>query len=110
MLTGQRGIDVLIEVDMPGHTASLAYSHPEHIACFGKYWDKYAAKPPAGQMRYANEETEDFMKGYVSELVEIVHGRYVGTGGDEPSQRCMVGLPLLRLASLVSPSGTDNAG
>jgi len=28
-----RGVDILAEFDMPGHTAVIAESHPEHVAC-----------------------------------------------------------------------------
>jgi hexosaminidase len=80
----------MIEVDMPGHTASLARSHPEHIACFGKAWDTYALQPPAGQLRYAHEETTAWASKLIGELVKSVKGPYMGTGGDELNKKCMV--------------------
>lgn len=83
-------MDVIVEVDMPGHTAAIALSHPEHVACFGWYWDDYAAKPPAGQLRFANEETARWARGYVEELVGSVKSSYVHTGGDEASKACIV--------------------
>ena len=90
LLTCQRGIDVMIEMDMPGHTASIAESHPEHIACYGKAWDVYALQPPSGQLRFANEDTTQWAAGLVSELVKNVKGPYMGTGGDELNKKCMV--------------------
>jgi len=39
----QRGIDVIVEIDTPGHTTSIAESHPEFIACpFASPWDQFA--------------------------------------------------------------------
>lgn len=39
----QRGIDVLAEIDTPGHTAAISYSHPEHIACAqATPWSQFA--------------------------------------------------------------------
>ncbi len=69
----QRGVDVMMEVDTPGHTTAIAESHPEHVACANKRpWTAYAlgkltdsqcgittersAEPPAGQLRIASEE------------------------------------------------------
>lgn len=38
------------QVDMPGHTASIANAYPEHIACLdARPWSTYAAEPPAGE-------------------------------------------------------------
>ncbi|KAF7799426.1 hypothetical protein EIP86_010661 [Pleurotus ostreatoroseus] len=40
---GERGIDVLVEIDTPGHTAIIYESHPEHVACFeGAPWADFA--------------------------------------------------------------------
>ncbi|KAJ7863518.1 beta-hexosaminidase [Mycena olivaceomarginata] len=48
------GIDVLMEIDSPGHTAIIAESHPEHIACpLASPWSTFANEPPAGQLRLA---------------------------------------------------------
>ncbi len=39
----QRGIDVMVEIDTPGHTAIIAEAHPEFIACPGATpWATYA--------------------------------------------------------------------
>ena len=47
-----RGIDVVLEIDKPGHTTSVAESHPELIACReAEPWTMYANEPPAGQLR-----------------------------------------------------------
>ena len=75
---------------MPSHTGSLSASHPDLIACADLYWDEFAAKPPPGQLRYASEEAEEWAQGYIAELTKLARGKYVGTGGDEPSERCFV--------------------
>lgn len=39
----QRGIDVIAEVDTPGHTYAISRAHPEHIACAGATpWGDYS--------------------------------------------------------------------
>lgn len=39
-----------MEVDVPGHTASIAQLYSEHVACLDRNneWPKYAAEPPTG--------------------------------------------------------------
>ena len=40
----QRGIDVLIEIDTPGHTAVIGEAHPDFVACYhARPWADYAA-------------------------------------------------------------------
>jgi hexosaminidase len=44
-----RGIDVVIEIDTPGHTDSIYHSHPDLIACHeARPWATNANEPPAG--------------------------------------------------------------
>ena len=51
-----RGIDVVVEVDVPGHTTSVAESYPQHVACReAEPWMSYANEPPAGQLRCVYE-------------------------------------------------------
>jgi hexosaminidase len=38
-----RGIDVIAEIDTPGHTAVISQVYPEHIACpYAAPWSKFA--------------------------------------------------------------------
>ena len=84
-----RGIDVLVEIDTPGHTAAIAESHPEHVACAQKTpWASYAAEPPAGQLRFALNETTEFAKGLLSEVAGLFPSSLFGTGGDELNIPC----------------------
>ena len=41
-----RGIEILLEIDTPGHTAIIGEAYPDLIACKNKApWIKYAAEP-----------------------------------------------------------------
>ncbi|KAK7689861.1 hypothetical protein QCA50_006500 [Cerrena zonata] len=56
----QRGIDVLVEIDTPGHTSVISKSHPEHIACpEASPWANFANEPPAGQLRLASGRNDE---------------------------------------------------
>ncbi|OBZ65102.1 Beta-hexosaminidase 2 [Grifola frondosa] len=47
----EHGIDVIMELDSPGHTTAIAAGHPEHVACANKSpWAAYASEPPAGKL------------------------------------------------------------
>ncbi|KAF6755877.1 beta-hexosaminidase [Ephemerocybe angulata] len=85
----ERGIDVLMEIDIPGHTAILAESHPEHIACLhASPWSQYANEPPAGQLRLASAATADFTVALISAIASRLPGTLFSTGGDEINQNC----------------------
>jgi hexosaminidase len=99
-LTSQRGIDVLIEIDTPGHTASISYSHPEYIACYdASPWEKYSHEPPAGQLRYADKNVTAFTAEVFRQTAKLATSRYLSSGGDEINEKCMVG----RLPSIHAP-------
>ena len=58
-----RGIDVVLEVDMPGHTTSVAESHRELVACrSAEPWTTYANEPPAGQLRCVAASSHTLMR------------------------------------------------
>ncbi|KAF5365526.1 hypothetical protein D9757_013938 [Collybiopsis confluens] len=56
----ERGIDVLMEIDTPGHTSIVGASHPEYVACFLSDWITFAGEPPAGQLRITNMTVANF--------------------------------------------------
>ncbi|KAG6825266.1 hypothetical protein H0H92_004254 [Tricholoma furcatifolium] len=88
---GARGIDVLMEIDTPGHTTSIAESHPEHIACaYASPWASFANEPPAGQLRIASPATLNFTSAFITAIAETLPSGLFSTGGDEVNENCYV--------------------
>ncbi|KAG6853812.1 hypothetical protein C0991_001058 [Blastosporella zonata] len=86
---GARGIDVLVEIDTPGHTAVIADSHPEHIACNqASPWTDFANEPPAGQLRLASAATTNFTANLISSIAQMLPSSLFSTGGDELNTNC----------------------
>ncbi|EJC98414.1 N-acetylhexosaminidase [Fomitiporia mediterranea MF3/22] len=84
-----RGIDVLVEVDTPGHTSAISASHPEHVACAGKTpWATYANEPPAGQLRIASDDTANFTASLLADVANLFPSSLFSTGGDEINANC----------------------
>lgn len=86
---GARGIDVLVEIDTPGHTAIISEAYPEHVACpEATPWSTYANEPPAGQLRLASPGTINFTVGLLSSVAGLFPSTLFSTGGDEINTRC----------------------
>ncbi|KAJ6622729.1 N-acetylhexosaminidase [Mycena sp. CBHHK59/15] len=84
-----RGIDVLMEIDSPGHTAIIAASHPEYIACSqASPWSTFANEPPAGQLRLATPAVVNFTASLFSAVAKVMPSKYFSTGGDELNTEC----------------------
>jgi Glycosyl hydrolase family 20, catalytic domain len=82
-----RGIQAFIEIDMPGHTNSISYSHPELIAASNIQpdWPTYAAQPPSGQLKLNNANVTAFMSELLADVLPRTGGasEYFHSGGDE---------------------------
>ncbi|KAF7365624.1 Beta-hexosaminidase [Mycena venus] len=79
-----RGIDVIPEIDTPGHTSVISKAFPEHIACAeAKPWASFANEPPAGQLRLASEATVNFTAGMLKAAAGLFQSQFFSTGGDE---------------------------
>ncbi|KAJ7626638.1 beta-hexosaminidase [Mycena polygramma] len=83
------GIDVLMEIDSPGHTAIIAESHPEYVACSqASPWSTFANEPPAGQLRLASPATVNFTTSLFTAAARVMPSKYFSTGGDELNTEC----------------------
>lgn len=69
----ERGIMVVPEIDLPGHSAALIAAYPE-FGC-----SKEVVCP-------ANSQLLDFLKGVLDDMCEIFPCEYVHLGGDEVQQ------------------------
>lgn len=82
-----RGVEVIVEIDMPGHTTSIAEAYPELITGRNKQpgWDKYAAQPPSGSLKLRNPAVKKFLTTLFDDLLPRLksHSQYFHTGGDE---------------------------
>ncbi|POY75348.1 putative Beta-N-acetylhexosaminidase [Rhodotorula taiwanensis] len=83
------GISVMLELDMPGHTASIASSFSDYIACHNQRpWSAYAAEPPAGQIKLGHSDAREFAKRLMHEAALMSSSPLLSSGGDEVNQRC----------------------
>ncbi|KAF9448540.1 glycoside hydrolase family 20 protein [Macrolepiota fuliginosa MF-IS2] len=84
-----RGIDVMVEIDTPGHTTIISQSHPEHIACpEATPWAQFANEPPAGQLRLASPATTTFTANLIKAASSMFPSKLFSTGGDELNENC----------------------
>ncbi|KAL5522576.1 hypothetical protein ACEPAG_8593 [Sanghuangporus baumii] len=96
---GERGIDILVEIDSPGHSAAIGESHPEHIACFhASPWSSFAGEPPSGQLRITSSTTTNFTASLFSAVASIMPSSLLSTGGDEINIPCFDSDPETQMA------------
>ena len=82
----RRAVDLFVEIDMPGHTASLHHGFPEIITAFNQQpWEKFAAEPPAGQLKLNNPKVDEFLKSLMNDLLprSAKFSNFHHIGGDE---------------------------
>lgn len=81
------GVDVVVEIDNPGHTSSIWYSHPDLIAAFNEQpdWTTYSAEPPSGTLKLNSTKVYDFLDKLLKDLLpRLKQGSgYFHLGGDE---------------------------
>lgn len=82
-----QGVELITEIDMPGHTSVIALSYPDLIAAFNiqPNWDMYAAEPPSGTLKLNSSAVNDFLGTLFDDLLPRIspYSSYFHTGGDE---------------------------
>jgi len=82
----QKGISVFLEIDMPGHTASVAHAYPHLIAAFNQLdWSTFAAEPLSGQLKLNSSTVHDFLDDLFTDLLPRTrpYTSLYHVGGDE---------------------------
>ena len=74
----QRGITVIPEIEMPGHSDEVLAVFP-NLACSGKPFVN-------GELCLGNDSTFIFLKNVLTEVMEIFPSEYIHVGGDEADQ------------------------
>ena len=78
----ERGINVIPEIEMPGHSQAAVSSYPE----FGCTGEQVGVAPLWGvfkEIYCSKNETFDFLEEIIDEVVELFPGKYIHIGGDE---------------------------
>lgn len=70
-----RGIEVIPEIEMPGHSEAATQCYPEY-SCVN-------ARPGSGVYCASSEETYEFLFTILSEVSELFPSQYMHIGGDE---------------------------
>ncbi|KAF2134835.1 glycoside hydrolase family 20 protein [Dothidotthia symphoricarpi CBS 119687] len=82
-----QGVELITEIDMPGHTSSIWFSRPELIVAFNEQpdWGTYAKEPPSGTLKLNSTAVFKFLENLFDDLLPRVHpySSYFHTGGDE---------------------------
>ena len=80
----QRGIEIIPEIEIPGHCSEVLVAYPE-FACddypyyvqIGPYW------PPKAILCGGNDKVMGFLKDVIDEVAELFPSEYIHIGGDE---------------------------
>ncbi|KIW73519.1 hypothetical protein PV04_01632 [Phialophora macrospora] len=86
MYGAAKGVSVYLEIDVPGHTASIAHAYPDLIAAFNQLdWSTFAAEPLSGQLKLNHTGVDAFISTLLHDLLPRT-SRYTSlyhVGGDE---------------------------
>jgi len=90
----ERGITVIPEIEMPGHSAATIAAYPEY-SCRGRQ----ISVPPGGRadvniLCAGKDETFAFLQDVLTEVMELFPSKYIHIGGDEAWKREWENCPL----------------
>lgn len=86
----ERGVEIIPEIDLPGHSTALLAALPQ-LSCNGGTFEAYPEERPFSKRKrgaenmicVGNPESLKFVEDVVNELTEIFPSQYIHLGGDE---------------------------
>ncbi|WP_372751836.1 beta-N-acetylhexosaminidase [Labilibaculum sp.] len=79
----ERNIEILPEIDVPGHSQAIIASYPELACEKKKYYVATGAVRENNTLCPSNAYTYEFMQAVISEVAELFPIGYIHIGGDE---------------------------
>ncbi|KAJ3472609.1 hypothetical protein NLG97_g10849 [Lecanicillium saksenae] len=80
-----RGVEIIMEIDMPGHS-NIQHIYPElGVAYMAKPYAKYCSEPPCGSFRLNSTRVDEFLEDMFEDLLPRISpfATHFHTGGDE---------------------------
>lgn len=84
-----RHIDVIPEIDMPGHSRGVLWAYPEY-ACVGKDASN------SNELCIGNEKIFEFCENVLTEIMRLFPSKYIHIGGDEANREIWNECPLCK--------------
>lgn len=91
-----RGVRVVPEFDIPGHSTSWLPGYPSLGSGPGPYNIVHEFGDPSGVFDPTKEATYRFLEGFIGEMVKLFPDEYFHIGGDEVSAKAWTGEPHIR--------------
>lgn len=101
----QRGVEIIPEIEMPGHSEELMAVYPE-IACRHAWNSNDSSLPVSGDVCPGNEGTYEILQNILDEVMEIFPSKYIHIGGDEAGMGAWKNCPLCQ--QKMKDIGIDN--
>lgn len=98
----ERGIEVIPEIDMPGHTSAACKAYPEYSG------GGVSAGFPDFTFNVGKEETYAFLENILKEIAQLFPTKYIMIGGDEVSYGSYAWLANPDIKALMEREGYDN--
>lgn len=95
----ERHIEIIPEIDMPGHARSILWAYPEY-ACEGRNASN------SNELCLGNEKTYMFCEDVLSEIMQLFPSKYIHIGGDEADRQIWHSCP--KCTRLMQDEGIDN--
>lgn len=94
----ERGITIVPEIEMPGHSEEVMAAYPE-LSCTHKPYEQEDFCP-------GNIGTYDFLENVLREVMDVFPSEYIHVGGDEAAKRSWPDCPLCQ--QKLRELGADN--